>query len=58
MGAGCKGGVGTVRGCVVGGRSPVGDIGRADKDIAGAGRGVKFGSGSFSVLCVSVFGVG
>ena len=44
-------------GAVVGGRSPVGDIGREVNDIAGAGRGVKTGSCFFSVFCVSIFGV-
>lgn len=51
-GLGCNGGVGIVAVCLwTGGRSPIGDIGRGVKDIAGAGRGVKV-----SVLLSCTFG--
>lgn len=52
LGGCCNGGVGIVAVCLwTGGRSPIGDIGRGVKDIAGAGRGVKV-----SVLLFSAFG--
>lgn len=55
FGSDCSGGVGTVAvDPWVGGRRPIGDIGRLVKDIAGAGRGVK----SDLVLVVSGSGGG
>ena len=50
-GIGCNGEVGIAAvGLCVGGRSPIGGIGRGVKDIAGAGRGVKVCSVLFSAF--------
>jgi len=59
IGLGCNGGVGIVAvGLWVGGRNPIGDIGRVVKDIAGAGRGVKVCSVLYSTFGFSGAGVG